>query len=374
MRCQAEVKIGEYVAVIGLGLIGLITVQLLKVAGCTVIGLDISSNNFDLAKKIGCDECLVNSYNSLQKIESFTHGNGTDAVIITASTKSNEPVELSIEMARKKSKIVIVGAVKMDFPRSGFYEKELEIRQSCSYGPGRYNQNYEEKGIDYPIGYVRWTEHRNMTAILELLSQKKLDFISLVSHVYPIKDALTAYDLITGKIDEKYLGILIRYDNDYNSNDLVRKKTFKHPENFLQLSTIAIGFIGAGNFAQSYLVPPLKKMKVRMKGVATSKPINSKAAAKKFDFEYFTTDAQEIFNDSEINTVFIATHHSSHSEYIIEALNSGKNVFVEKPLAVNEEELHAIMQTYNHENENGLHRHLIVGFNRRFSKPFLRNS
>lgn len=176
---QADLRIGENVAVIGLGLIGLITVQLLKSNGCRVIGLDISSNNFKLAKEFGCDECSLLNQDALRLVETFTRGYGTDAVLITASTKSNEPIEYALEFARKKSKIVIVGVTGMNIPRSPFYEKELDIRISCSYGPGRYDPQYEEKGIDYPIGYVRWTERRNMEAIVNLLSERKLDFKSL---------------------------------------------------------------------------------------------------------------------------------------------------------------------------------------------------
>lgn len=362
---QTNVKIGEYVAVIGLGLIGLITVQLLKASGCSVIGLDINSNNFDLAKSFGCDDCMSSQYSSLRQIESFTKGNGVDSVIITASTKSNEPVELSISMARKKARIVIVGAVKMDFPRSGFYEKELEVVQSCSYGPGRYDQSYEEKGFDYPIGYVRWTENRNMYAILEFLSQRKLTFNPLITHIFKLEDALKAYDIITGKLNEKYLGILIEYQKEIPTLDFKQKINRKSSNTNSTKSDLVIGFIGAGNFAQSYLIPPIKKLDIRLKMVATSKPINSKSVAEKFDFENFTTNASEICHDKEINTVIIATHHNSHAGYVIDALKSGKNVFVEKPLAVNKEELKIIEDLYLNSEVK-----LMTGFNRRFSEPF----
>ncbi len=368
---QADVRIGEQVAVIGLGLVGLITVQLLKANGCRVIGLDISENNFELAKKLGCDACTLSIPDAGKVVEAFTKGYGTDAVIITASTRSNEPLELALQLARKKSKVVVVGAVGMDVPRSPFYEKELELRISCSSGPGRYDPEYEEKGNDYPIGYVRWTENRNMEAVLDLISQKKLDVQSLITHKFPIQDALQAYDILTGKVKEKHLGILI----EYPGSEKIKKPDIKKIELFQKTKAdfnppqLVVGFIGAGNFAQSYLIPPLQKLGVRLKGVATLKPINARSVGKKFRFEYCTTQAEEIINDPEINTIFIATRHDSHAHYVIEALKKGKHVFVEKPLAICETQLKEIKDLYETQSAlQGLH--LMVGFNRRFSQPF----
>ena len=362
---QADVRIGENVAVIGLGLIGLITVQLLKANGCRVIGLDINANNFDLAKKFGCDECTIINEDSVKIVETFTKGYGTDAVIITASTKSNKPIEYALEYARKKSKVVIVGVTGMNIPRTTFYEKELDLRISCSYGPGRYDPIYEEKGIDYPIGYVRWTEKRNMEAILNLLSERKLDFNSLITHKIPISDGLRAYDIITGKIKEKYIGILIEYSKELKYLESEKRKieiNYKPIEN----GNVFVGFIGAGNFAQSYLIPPLQKLGVPLIGLATSKPVTSKTTAKKFNFNFATTEIKDILNDQRINTIFIATRHDSHAELVIEAIKSDKNIFVEKPLAINEEQLTEIEKYITETNYN---KHLQVGFNRRFSKP-----
>ena len=363
---QADLRIGENVAVIGLGLIGLITVQLLKSNGCRVIGLDISSNNFQLAKEFGCDECSLLNEDALRLVETFTKGYGTDAVLITASTKSNEPIEYALEFARKKSKIVIVGVTGMNIPRSPFYEKELDIRISCSYGPGRYDPQYEEKGIDYPIGYVRWTERRNMEAIVNLLSERKLDFKSLITHKIPIQNGLTAYDLITGKIKEKYIGILIEYSKETKdlSKELRKIELTISP---IKDNEVKVGFIGAGNFAQSYLIPPLQKLKVPLVGLATSKPVNAKTIAKKFNFNFATTETRDIFDNDEINTIFIATRHDSHAKYVIEGIKSNKNIFVEKPLAINENELNDIEKAIEDYNYNKI---LFVGFNRRFSKPF----
>lgn len=359
---QADVRIGEHVAVIGLGLLGLITVQLLKANGCRVIGLDIDDTNFELAKTLGCDECAISTLESLPAVESFTRGYGTDVVIITAATTSNEPVELALEMARKKSTVVVVGAVSMNIPRSPFYQKEIDFRISCSYGPGRYDSSYEEGGIDYPVGYVRWTENRNMQAILDLIAMGKLDVDSLITHRIPIQNALQAYDLITGKTPEPYLGILISYP-----------ETREQPLTRIKVNDVLatdgkpnVGFIGAGNFAQSYLLPPLKEG-VTLKSVMTANPAKAKSVAKKFGFQECVSESEEILQDTD--TVFIATRHDSHARYVIESLMAGKQVFVEKPLAVTINELQEIKKTYEqHAAPNG--QRLMVGFNRRFSQPF----
>ena len=196
---QADVRIGEHVAVIGLGLIGLITVQLLKSAGCRVVGLDVASVNFPLAKELGCDVCFVSNRGAVKNVLAWSRAYGTDAVIITAGTDSNEPLELSMEIARKRSHVVVVGAVRMDVPRSPFYEKELDLRISCAYGPGRYDPSYELRGCDYPVGYVRWTENRNMEGFLDLLAAGRINVRRLTTHTIPIDDGLRAYDIITGK-------------------------------------------------------------------------------------------------------------------------------------------------------------------------------
>jgi len=358
---QAKINIGESTAVIGLGLIGLITVQILKANGCKVIGIDINKSNFELAEKLGCDICCLSDSDSIKTVESFTNGYGTDAVIITAGTKSNEPVEFALEYARKKSCIVIVGAVKTDIPRSPFYEKELDVKISCSYGPGRYDKQYEDAGIDYPMGYVRWTENRNMQSVLDLISQNRIDVKSLITHRFEIENALNAYDIITDKKSEKYIAILIGYPENEN---LSVKKFYNSNSKIILSSKPVVGFIGAGNFAQSNLLPHLIKNKVSLRGVCTGTPVNSKSVSDKFGFEYFTTDYDEILNDEKIDTVFIASRHDSHGKYVAQAIKKGKNVFVEKPIAINADELDEIENLYNPE------KILFVGFNRRFSEPF----
>ncbi len=360
---QAEPQLGESVAVIGLGLIGLITVQLLRANGCRVIGLDVSPANFEIAQQFGCEECVISDLNSIDSVQSFTRGYGADSVIITAATKSNQPVELSLEIARKRAHVVVVGAVGMDIPRSPFYEKELDLRIATSYGPGRYDSQYEEKGRDYPIGYVRWTENRNMEAVLDLLSQHKLDFTSMITHQFPIQKALDAYNIITGKTIEKYLGILLQYPKE--KEEVSRLEIEENIQTKSSNSQPVIGFIGAGNFAQSFLIPPLKKRKATLKGVVTSTPVNSKSVAEKFGFSYASTDPEEILNDSNIDSVFIASQHDTHAQYVLQALRAEKNVFVEKPLAINTDELEEIRETHKSNPYP-----LIVGFNRRFSPPF----
>ena len=356
---QADVRVGENVAVVGLGLLGLISVQILKAAGCRVIGLDVSDANFDLAQSLGCDECAFSSPASLPKVASFTRGYGTDAVIITAATTSNEPVELAIDMARKRSTVVIVGAVRMDIPRNPFYQKELNLRISCSYGPGRYDGDYEERGRDYPIGFVRWTENRNMQAVLDLIAAGQLDVKALTSHVFPIKQALDAYTIITGKNKQRYLGILISYpDSGARTVKVATRAAATAVDN------PKVGFIGAGNFAQSYLLPALQKESVVFKGVLTANPVKAKSAAHKFGFEFCTGDADEVMRGAD--ALFIASRHDSHARYVMQGLRAGKSIFVEKPLAVTLAELDDIKKAYLAANGPTL----MVGFNRRFSAPF----
>lgn len=364
---QANVQIGETVAVIGLGLLGLLTVQLLKANGCRVIGLDVTDAQWQLARQLGCTECFWSNTSALRSIDALTRGYGTDAVIITASTLSNEPLELSLAMARKKSRTVVVGAVGMNVPRSPFYEKELDLRISCSYGPGRYDPLYEAQGMDYPIGYVRWTEQRNMESIVDLIARRSIEVAPLITHRFPITDALQAYDLITRK-GEKYLGVLITYPAAATEGRQALRRMTVNPPVPAGDRTI-IGFIGAGNFAQSYLLPPMKKLPVVLKEVVTGAPVNAKSVAQKFGFQVCGTDAATLFNDQAVQAVVVATRHDSHAAYVCEALKHGKHVFVEKPLAVRPEELEEII-ALRETTPSASGTHIMVGFNRRFSRPF----
>ncbi len=355
---QAEPRLGDKVCVIGLGLLGQLTVQLLKANGCQVFGIDLSKGLVDLSKESGAEQALLrNDSNLLTAIDNFTNGHGFDSVIITAAAPTNDPIELSAVISRKKGKVIVVGAVKMDVPRDpDFYRKELDLRMSCSYGPGRYDVSYEEDGQDYPYAYVRYTEQRNMETFLDLVSSGAIQLKNLITHTFDINEAEKAYDIVLGKVEEPHIGILLSYpDSENKSVSIVNLKT--EP-----LKDINIGFIGAGSFAQSYLIPYTKSEGASLDTVVTSKGITAKNVAQKFNFNNASSDAQDILDNKKINTIFIATPHNSHASYVIEAIKAGKNVFVEKPLAMNYDELEAVKKTY----ENGNSR-LMVGFNRRFS-------
>lgn len=366
---QADVRVGEQVVVIGLGLIGLITAQLLKASGCRVMGMDVAPRNFDLALTLGCDRCTLSNDDALLEVQSFTRGYGADAVVITAATTSNQPVELAIQCARKRGTVVAVGAVGMNIPRSPFYEKEINFRMSCSYGPGRYDPGYEERGQDYPLGFVRWTENRNMEAALDMMAERKLNVGALITHRIPVDQGLRAYDIITGKVEESYLGILIQYSDASVPMTLSRRVELRPADRTVSGRRAVLGFIGAGHFTQSMLLPPLMKLSPRLRGLATAKPVNAKNIAKKYNFEFCATDATELINDSEVNLVFVTSRHDSHARYVAEALRAGKSVFVEKPLALNHEELESILEARAEAERAGTAPLLMVGYNRRFSEP-----
>jgi polar amino acid transport system substrate-binding protein len=360
---QANPAIGEKVCVIGLGLLGQITCQLLKANGCSVLGIDLSDNLAELAiTSAGVKAFNRNDDNLIAACSNFTNGYGFDSVIITAAAGSNDPVELSSQIARKKGKIVIVGAVKMDLKRDPFfYRKELELRMSCSYGPGRYDPDYEENGNDYPYAYVRWTEQRNMMSFLDLLSMKAIDVKPLITHVFDINDAEKAYDIILGKNKEFHTGILLKY-SDHEDNPKTFFEIRKQP-----LSNINAGFIGAGSFAQSYLIPGVKSSGGSLDGVVTTRGITSRNVADKFKFNFCSTNPVDVLQKNSINTVFIATPHSSHADLVVKALEAGKNVFVEKPLAIDKNQLDSVIAA-----KNRFHQPLMIGFNRRFAPVSVR--
>ena len=366
---QADVRMGEQVVVIGLGLVGLLTVQLLKASGCRVLGIDLVPRNLDLALQLGCDRCILSDEDSVFAVQAFTRGNGADAVLITAATQSHEPVQLAMQFARKRGAVVAVGTVGMNIPRNPFFEKEVNFRISCSYGPGRYDPSYEERGQDYPIGFVRWTENRNMAAVLDMMAQRKIDVQRLITHRIPVQESLRGYDIITGKVQEPYLGILIQYSNPSVEVALSRRLDLRPAARKRTGECAVLGFIGAGNFAQSTLLPFLTKQGARLRGLATFKPVNAKNTAKKFNFEFCATDSAEILQDQEVNLVFVASRHDSHARYVTEALHAGKNVFVEKPLALNRDELESILEAHTEAEACGNTPFLMVGYNRRFSEP-----
>jgi polar amino acid transport system substrate-binding protein len=291
--------------------------------------------------------------------EGFTNGFGFDSVIITAAAPgNNDPIELSAEILRKKGKVIVVGAVKMDVPREPhFYRKELELRMSCSYGPGRYDYQYEEKGHDYPYGYVRWTEQRNMEAFLQLIARGAVKLKELITHVFDIEEAEKAYDLVLGKNDSPSIGILLKYrEGSAKDRKAIAVNSFKREK-------LNVAFIGAGSFAQSYLIPSVKNFGASLDTVVTSTGISAKNVATKFGFNKADTEPREVFESKDLSTIFVATRHNSHAAYVIQSLQAGKNVFVEKPLALTLDELNSINEAY----ASNPNLRLMVGFNRRFS-------
>lgn len=355
---QADPRLGEKVCVIGLGLLGQLTGQLLKANGCDVFGIDLSERLINLANEFSVTKALNrNDQNLLAACDNFTNGQGFDSIIITAAAPTNDPIVLATELARKKGKIIVVGSVKMDVPRDPyFYRKELELKISCSYGPGRYDVNYEDLGNDYPFAYVRWTEQRNMEAFLAMLSKGLINVKPLITHTFEIEQAEEAYEIVLGKNPQPHIGILLKY------NDNAEKKVTFTKINNQPVKKINVGFIGAGSFAQSYLIPNVKSLGASLDTVVTSKGITSKNVGEKFGFNTCSADLKDIIEKERINTVFIATPHSSHADLVIQSLRAQKNVFVEKPLAISEEELQKVMEAKASNNFP-----LMVGFNRRFA-------
>lgn len=363
---QADMRLGETCAVIGLGLIGQITCSLLRASGIRVIGIDVDERAVNSARKYCADlACLSGSGGIVASIDDFTQGLGCDSVIITAATASLEPINFAGEIARKRGRIVIVGAVPTGFDRDPhYYRKELELRMSCSYGPGRYDINYEEKGIDYPSAYVRWTENRNMQAFQELIRTGRIDLDFLTSHEFALEDAPNAYDMIVNH-SEPFLGILIRYDVE---KPVVRQAVAVTPVK--KAGRVGLAFIGAGSYAQGSLLPNLPKGDDTLvnKAVITSSGTSSKSVADKFGFEFCTSEKSDIFGDEAINTVFISTRHNTHAGYVMEGLQAGKHIFVEKPLCLTMEELEAIRALHAQTAQGkDFVPALLVGFNRRFA-------
>jgi len=357
---QASPTLGERIVVMGLGLIGQITIQLLKANGCKVLGVDIDPHKLDLAKVLGADEvCLTEGV--IQKAAAFSQGFGVDATIITASTSSSQPIHDAGIISRIKGRVVVVGMVGMDIPRNEFYKKELEVKLSMSYGPGRYDDHYEKQGIDYPIAYVRWTEQRNFEAFLQLIAENKIQLQKLISHRIPFENALQAYELFAGKSNEPYLGIVLQYAP---KQTLVRDPILISSQ-AISSHSINIGLVGAGNFTRGILLPQIKKSNdLKLLGLCTATGISAHTIGKKYGFKWITTDYQELLQLPEINTLFIATRHHDHGQKILEGLKSGKNVFVEKPLTIDEQELDSIQ---NYFLNNSITPILQVGYNRRFA-------
>lgn len=361
----AQPTLGECLVVTGVGLIGLMTVQLLLANGCRVLAIDFDQSKLDLAKQFGAEVCNPsNGEDPVSAGMKFSRGKGVDGVIITASTPSNDPVSQAAKMSRKRGRIVLVGVVGLELSRADFYEKELSFQVSCSYGPGRYESEYEDKGHDYPIGFVRWTEQRNFEAILDMLSSGKLDVKSLISHRYSFDDALAGYDTLTN--EKSALGIILNYPQ-LSAEQITTNEIELQPYTSSGGSDAVVGFVGAGNYASRVLIPAFKEAGAELHTISTSGGINSVVHGKKNQFHKASTDTDAMMNDPQINTIAVVTQHNSHAHFVAQALAQGKNVFVEKPIAINTEQLEKVQQAYQSQLEKGSNARLMVGFNRRFS-------
>jgi predicted dehydrogenase/threonine dehydrogenase-like Zn-dependent dehydrogenase len=358
----AEAKLGEIVAVIGLGLLGQISVQILRAAGCTVIGLDPIQKRAALAVGMGATAATTSEEEFSDLCLRHSNGYGADSVLITAETPSSAPVNLASQVARDRGIVVAVGAVGMELERRRYYEKELDFRVSRSYGPGRYDATFEQKGIDYPIGHVRWTENRNMEAFLQLLADEKLNVQQLISHRYGIDNAAAAYELIANKTQQPYLGVIIQYPADQQMQSRRFELVGRHATPS-SASRVRVGLLGAGNFARAVLMPAMRQSAAELIGICAANGVSAQSAAKKFRFVFCTTDEEQIYSDDSINAVVIATRHNLHAAQVIRALESSKHVFCEKPLCLTEEELDAIQTAY----ASVANCRLMVGFNRRFA-------
>jgi predicted dehydrogenase/threonine dehydrogenase-like Zn-dependent dehydrogenase len=355
----AEPQLGENVAVIGLGLLGLLTIQFAAAAGCNVLGIDLDPKRIQLAEGLGLK--AVTRPQAESASQAFTANRGFDSVIICADTSSNDPVELAGVIARDRAKVVATGAVGLNFPRKIYYEKEISFINSRSYGPGRYDSNYEENSNDYPIGYVRWTEGRNFQSVVEMMASGKLNVQPLISHRFPIEEGVKAYEVITGKRKEPFLGVLLTY----GEKEEVKSKKVEFASVVRgQSSVVKLGVLGAGLYANATLLPVIKNNKdFELVGIASSGGLHAQHSGKKFGFQYATSSDDDIINDPKINTVAILTRHDSHADLVLKVLKAGKHVFVEKPLAINGNQLSVISKQLGKTD----HCLLMTGFNRRFS-------
>lgn len=359
----AQPTIGESFVVTGAGLIGLLTIQMLRANGCRVLAIDFDQSKLELAKQFGAEVCNpAKGEDPVAAGLAFSRGAGVDGVIITASTKVSDPVTQAARMSRKRGRIILVGVTGLELNRADFYEKELSFQVSCSYGPGRYDAAYEEKGQDYPVGFVRWTEQRNFVAVLDMMAAGTLNVDALITHRFEFEDAPKAYDVLTE--DKSGLGILLKYNSAVETR--TEKKVILKPIQ-IDAQNAVVGFIGAGNYASRILIPAFKKAASQLHTIVTSGGINGVIHGEKAGFAEASTDIDALLSNQDVNTVAIATRHNSHAYFVEKALLAGKNVFVEKPLALTLEEIEKVEQAYNQNIEKKQYARVMVGFNRRFA-------
>jgi len=358
--------LGEAVVVTGLGLIGLMTVQLLRANGCRVLGIDLDPKKLAMAKQFGAEVVdLSKGQDPVATAELFSRGRGVDAVIVTAATKSSEPMHQAALMCRKRARIVLVGVTGLELSRDDFFKKELTFQVSASYGPGRYDPNYEEKGQDYPVGFVRWTEQRNFEAVLDMMASGALDVKPLISHRFEINDAEKAYELVAGSGSS--LGILLQYPGCEISEssrsvkfDALEVDT-RPIDDSDQIKKVRLSFLGSGNYATAVLIPAFKRAGALLQKVASSGGVSGVHAGRKYGFTETTTDSKTLFVDENTDAVIVTTRHNSHANFVLQGLDQGKNLFVEKPLCLTLAELSDIEAAYKGTSL------LMVGFNRRFA-------
>lgn len=359
----AEPTLGECFVVTGAGLIGLLTIQMLRANGCRVLAIDFDQSKLELAKQFGAEVCNPGrGEDPVATGLAFSRGLGIDGVIITASTKVSDPVTQAARMSRKRGRIILVGVTGLELNRADFYEKELSFQVSCSYGPGRYDAEYEDKGHDYPLGFVRWTEQRNFVAVLDMLAAGTLNVDPLITHRFDFEDAPQAYNVLTE--DQAGLGILLQYPSAIASRlgqNVVLKPIQVEPENAV------VGFIGAGNYASRILIPAFKKASAQLHTIVTAGGINGVIHGSKTGFAEASTDLNAMLQHPEINTIAIVTRHNSHASMVEKVLAAGKHVFVEKPLALHVDEIDRIEQLYQQQSTTDRYSRVMVGFNRRFA-------
>ena len=359
----AEPTLGECFVVTGAGLIGLLTIQMLRANGCRVLAIDFDQSKLELAKQFGAEVCNPGrGEDPVATGLAFSRGLGIDGVIITASTKVSDPVTQAARMSRKRGRIILVGVTGLELNRADFYEKELSFQVSCSYGPGRYDAEYEDKGHDYPLGFVRWTEQRNFVAVLDMLAAGTLNVDPLITHRFDFEDAPQAYNVLTE--DQAGLGILLKYPSAIASRlgqNVVLKPIQVEPENAV------VGFIGAGNYASRILIPAFKKASAQLHTIVTAGGINGVIHGSKTGFAEASTDLNAVLQHPEINTIAIVTRHNSHASMVEKVLAAGKHVFVEKPLALHVDEIDRIEQLYQQQSTTDRYSRVMVGFNRRFA-------
>ena len=359
---------GESVAVVGLGLVGLMSAQIAKANGCKVIGFDFDNDKVKIAESMGIEAyAFSNPEDAIKTSLQFSRGEGVDIVLVAAASPNSDPMILGANLCRKKGRLTQIGVTELAIPRDIMFKKELTLQVSCSYGPGRYDESYEKKGIDYPYAYVRWTEQRNFSAILDSFDTQSLKVTPMISHRFPIDDANKAYDLLMN--DRSALGILLLYPSLLNSSYSPLENTVNICEKNASSTQkgIVIGAIGAGNHASRTLLPAFKKAGASLKIVASSQGLSGTYVAKKLGFEISTTSSDLVTSEPNVDAVVIATQHNSHAKFVIEALKNNKHVFVEKPLALNQLQLDQIKSTYIEAQKNNRQLKIMTGFNRRFS-------